>query len=219
VRWDAHDDNDDELVYSLWYRGDGESRWKLLQDNVTEKYFSFDAGLLPDGGYTMRVIASDAPSHTPQDALSTQKESSRFEVDNTPPVVQSLAAVYDGNNIHSTFRAEDSFSVIKHAEFSVDAGDWQTIEPVGQLSDSRIENYDFTVPLSVAAPAVAPNAVEGVPESAVRSAASRKRSVKNAPVPPAPTQEEHIVVVRIYDRFDNMGSAKSIVKNLPPPKK
>lgn len=218
VRWDAHDDNDDTLVFSLWYRGDGESRWKLLQDNLSEKYFSFDAGLLPDGGYTLRVVASDAPSHTPQDALSAQKESSRFEVDNTPPVVQNLAAVYDGNNIHTTFRAEDSFSIIKHADFSVDAGDWQTVEPVGQLSDSRIENYDFTVPLNIAAPVITPNAAEGVPESALRTVTNnRKRLTKNTPAPPTPPQEEHIVVVRVYDRFDNMGSAKVIVRNLPQP--
>ena len=220
VRWDAHDDNDDKLVYSLWYRGDGESRWKLLQDNLTDRFFSFDAGLLPDGGYTLRVLASDAPSHTPQDALSAQKESSRFEVDDTAPVVQNLAAVYDGNNIHTTFRAEDTFSVIKHADFSVDAGDWQTVEPVGQLSDSRVENYDFTVPLNVAVPAVAANPIEGIPESAVRTSNNnRKRNVKNAPAPPTPQQEEHIVVVRVYDRFDNMGSAKVIVRTVPAPAK
>ena len=218
VRWDAHDDNDDTLVYSLWYRGDGESRWKLLQDDLSDKFYSFESGLLPDGGYTLRVVASDAPSHTPQDALSAQKESSRFEVDNTPPVVQNLAAVYDGNNIHVTFRAEDSFSLIKHADYSVDAGDWQTVEPIGQISDSRVENYDFTVPINVAAPAVTPNPIEGIPESAVRTTNNnRKRNVKNAPAPPAPNQEEHIVVVRVYDNFDNMGSAKVLVRNLPPP--
>ena len=211
ARWDVHDDNDDTLVYSLWYRGDGESRWKLLQDNLTDKFYSFDAGLVPDGGYTLRVIASDAPSHTPDDALNAQKESSRFEVDSTPPVVENLAAVYDGNNIHATFRAEDSFSVIKHAEFSVDAGDWQTVEPVGQLSDSRIENYDFTVPLEVAAPVLTPIPIEGIPLTAVRP--SRKRTPKNS-APPSPTQEEHVIVVRIYDRFENMGSAKAIVKNV-----
>jgi hypothetical protein len=218
VRWESHDDNDDDLVYSLWYRGDGESRWKLLQDNLSEKFFSFDAGLLADGGYTIRLVASDAPSHTPQDSLSTQKESPRFEVDSTPPVVQNLAAVYDGNNIHTTFRAEDSFSVLSHAEYSVDAGDWQTVEPVGQISDSRIENYDFTVPISVAVPAVTPNPLEGIPETAVRTANNnRKKNVKDAAAPPAPTQEEHIVVVRVYDNFENMGSAKVIVRNLPPP--
>src|SRR5208337_346081 len=65
VKWTAHDDNDDELVYSVYYRGDGETRWLLLKDNLTDKAYSFDASLLPDGGYTIKVVASDAPSHSP----------------------------------------------------------------------------------------------------------------------------------------------------------
>ena len=33
----------------------------------------------------MKVVASDAPSHSPGDALTGYKESDRFEVDTTPP--------------------------------------------------------------------------------------------------------------------------------------
>ena len=39
------------------------------------------------------MVASDAPSHTPGDALSGEKVSDRFEVDTTPPVVIALKAV------------------------------------------------------------------------------------------------------------------------------
>ena len=69
VKWNAHDENDDQLVYSVYYRGDGETRWLLLKDNLTDKAYSFDASLLPDGGYTVKVVASDAPSHSPGEAL------------------------------------------------------------------------------------------------------------------------------------------------------
>jgi hypothetical protein len=34
VKWSAHDENDDQLVYSVYYRGDGETRWLLLKDNI-----------------------------------------------------------------------------------------------------------------------------------------------------------------------------------------
>jgi len=77
VKWVAHDDNDDQLTYSLYYRGDGETRWLLLKDGLTDKFYSFDASLLPDGGYTFKVVASDAPSHTPGEALTAEKESLR----------------------------------------------------------------------------------------------------------------------------------------------
>ena len=49
-----------------------------------------------------------------------------------------------------TFRAVDSFSPISRAEYSLDAGDWQTVEPVGKISDYKVENYDFNVPIPAA---------------------------------------------------------------------
>jgi hypothetical protein len=179
VKWSAHDENDDQLVYSLYYRGDGETRWLLLKDNLTDKAYSFDASLLPDGGYTVKVVASDAPSHSPGEALTTSRESRRFEVDTTPPRIENLAASVDGGQIHVSFRAADGFSAVKRAEYSIDAGDWQYVEPVGHLSDSQTENYDFKV----------------TPESTKNGASS----------------SEHVVVVRVYDRYENMGAAKILV--------
>ncbi len=183
VKWNAHDDNDDELVYSVYYRGDGETRWLLLKDKLTDKAYSFDASLLPDGGYTVKVVASDAPSHSPGEALTAEKVSRRFEVDTTPPRIENLTASVEGSQnqgaqIHVRFRAEDGFSTIKRAEYSVDAGEWKYVEPVGQLSDAKIEDYDFKIALDAG---------------------------KDA----AP---EHVVVVRVYDKYDNLGAAKTVLR-------
>ena len=178
VKWNAHDENDDQMVYSVYYRGDGETRWLLLKDNLTDKAYSFDASLLPDGGYTVKVVASDAPSHSPGEALSASKESRRFEVDTTPPRIENLIATAEGTQFHVRFRAEDGFSTVKRAEYSVDAGDWKYVEPVGQLSDSRIEDYDFKVAMETG-----------------KDAAS-----------------DHVVVVLVYDKYDNMGAAKTVLK-------
>jgi len=177
VKWNVHDENDDQLVYSVYYRGDGQSRWLLLKENLAEKFYSFDASLLPDGGYTIKITASDAPSHSPQDALSSEKESDRFEVDTTPPQIEDLKASVQSNSVRVQFRVADSFSPIKRAEYSIDAGEWHFVEPVGQLSDAKSESYDFVVPL-------------------------RGES--------APAQE-HVVVVRAYDRFENMNAAKTVI--------
>src|SRR5262249_42699578 len=38
VRWKAHDANDDDLLYSVYYRADGETRWKLLRESVENRY-------------------------------------------------------------------------------------------------------------------------------------------------------------------------------------
>ena len=105
-----------------------------MKNNLTDHFYSFDASLLPDGGYTVKVIASDAPSHSPGDALYAERVSSRFEVDSTAPIIEDLNATLAGKQIRVRFHAIDSFSPIKRAEYSLDGGDWQFVEPVGKLS-------------------------------------------------------------------------------------
>jgi hypothetical protein len=193
IKWSAHDDNDDQLTYTLYYRGDGESRWLKLADDVAEKFYSFDASLLPDGGYVVKVVATDAPSHTPGEALTGEDQSVRFEVDTTAPRIENLSAAAENSRIHITFRATDNLSPIKRAEYSVDAGDWQYVEPVGHLSDSKTENYDFRV---------------NVPSDEKAGAAAAKSGKKAA----AEGAIEHVVVVRVYDRYDNLTSAKTVIR-------
>jgi hypothetical protein len=187
VKWTVHDDNDVQMVYSVYYRGDGETRWLLLKDGLTDKFYSFDASLLPDGGYTVEIMASDAPSHSPGQALTSTRDSARFEVDTTAPRIDDLKASIEGGQIHVSFHASDGFSNIKRAEYSVDAADWQYVEPVGQLADSKSASYDFQVALPSA------------------GASGRMPGITNM-------SAEHVVVVRVYDRFDNMTSAKTLIR-------
>ena len=192
VKWVSHDDNDDQLVYSLYYRGDGENRWLLLKDDLVDKFYSFDASLLPDGGYTFKVVASDTPSHSPGDELTAEKESARVEIDTTPPHIENLTATLETDHVHVTFRAIDGFSPIRRAEYSIDANDWQYVEPVGQIADARVETFDFKVAMTA----------DNTPASPP-STKSKKGEI--GPI-------EHVVVVRVYDRFENMTAAKTVIR-------
>lgn len=180
VRWTARDQNEDRLSFSIYYRGDNETRWKLLKSDLSEHSYTFESNMLPDGGYTIKIVASDAPAHSPGDALTGEKASGRFEIDNTPPVISNLSATRTQNGtLHIVFAATDAMSPIKRAEFSIDARPWQFVAPVRGISDANAESYDFIAPL---------------PEGS--SAA-----------------DEHTIVVRAYDRADNLGSAKAVLGN------
>jgi sugar lactone lactonase YvrE len=174
IRWAAHDENDDQLTYSIYYRGENEKRWLPLKTGLANKFYSFDSNLIPDGAYVVKVVASDAPSQSPGSALTASRESVRFEVDNTPPQVTNLVARVEGDKLRVSFTATDALSIVRRAEFSLDGGDWQFVAPVGGISDSKTANYEFTLPLA-----------RGT------------------------DPEDHLVVVRVYDRADNMGLAKT----------
>ena len=147
VRWAAHDDNGDELRFALYFKGQGDTAWRLLKKDLTDRFLSFDANLLPDGPYRLRVVATDAPSHAAGQALTGERVSELFLVDTATPEVKALLARRAGGGLHVTATATDAKMPIARSEYSLDAGPWQLVEPVGRLSDALEERYDFLVPL------------------------------------------------------------------------
>jgi hypothetical protein len=150
VVWTAHDDNDDELRYAVYFRGENEHEWKLLKDKLEPKFYSWDTTTLPDGAYYLKIVATDAPSNPPALALKTERESERFEVDNTPPVLKiqgiiSDSAMPNGKLTLAHFTALDATSSIDRAQYSVDGGDWILVAPVSRLSDSPEEHYELAL--------------------------------------------------------------------------
>jgi WD40 repeat protein len=181
VVWSAHDDNEDELQYAVYFRSENSSEWLLLKEKLDQKFYSWDATSMPDGAYYLKIVATDAPSNPPSLALKTERESERFEIDNTPPVIdhlESVQAVTRGGSpavasVIVKFTVSDSSSSIERAQYSVDGADWILLSPTTGINDSKSETYAFTV-----------------------------RGLMPG---------EHTIAVRAYDRFDNVGSAKTTI--------
>ncbi|MHB1935397.1 MAG: hypothetical protein ACYCOR_02290 [Acidobacteriaceae bacterium] len=192
ARWKAHDENGDRLHYSVYYRGEDEANWQLLQSNVARTYLSFDLNRIPDGHYTLRVVATDAPSHLAGNALTGYRDSDRFLLDTLPPVlspVQATLVSQPAAAIHVVFDAQDKLSAISRAYYSVDSGPWQYIDPVGKLSDSLHEHYDFTVP------------------------APKREADDNVPAAVQPTSpQQHVLAVRVLNRAGNVATGKAVVQ-------
>ncbi len=148
--WNAEDANDDELTYSVYYRGENEKDWKLLKDKLDQKFYSWDTNSMPDGAYYLKIVASDEKSNPPDQALSAEHVSDRFMVDNTPPTVTQLTsqpapAAAGDPAVTVRFRASDTASSIVRTQYSLDAGDWTIVPPVGGLSDALTEEYSVTL--------------------------------------------------------------------------
>ena len=137
----------------------------------------------------MKVVASDQPSHVEGEAKAGDRISDRFIIDTTPPVISAMTAQASGAKIHLALDAKDAMSTIDRAEYSVDAGRWIYLEPVGKLSDSRDERYDVTVTIP------SPEASSEDEDESARTEKSR----------------EHVVTVRIYDHYGNVTAAKTVV--------
>ena len=143
VLWTAEDANDDQLEYSVYFRGENESDWKLLKDKLDSKFYAWDTTTMPDAAYYLKVVASDAPSNPAGEGLTSERESDRFVVSNTPPSIGQLTADAASAGVRVRFQASAPVSFITRAQYSLDAGDWTLVFPAGGLSDAPRENYDF----------------------------------------------------------------------------
>jgi outer membrane protein assembly factor BamB len=145
ARWFAEDANGDDMIFKAEIRGVNETDWKLLKDKIHERYFSWDSSAFPDGKYLLRITASDAPSNPPGESLESSRETDPFVIDNTPPEITDLRAMPSGNKIELTFHAKDALSMLDHAEYSVNGGDWLVVEPTTRLTDSTEHDYRWSV--------------------------------------------------------------------------
>jgi hypothetical protein len=146
VTWSASDPNDDRLSYDVQYRAQGESLWKLLREDVRASVIAWDTVAMPDGRYTLNIVASDAPSNPADLSLTGEKESRSFDVDNTPPRLNAVQASRSDGGHRLTFRADDDASAIRIVEYAVDSGKWNVVYPTDGICDSRQEDFNVTVP-------------------------------------------------------------------------
>jgi hypothetical protein len=145
ITWQASDPNDDDLLYDVFYRSIDEKNWKPVRTRIEEDFTTLDSTAMPDGTYVFRIVGTDAPSNPPGQALTAEKVSDHFDVDNTPPRIESLKAEARSSTVRLTFTATDTFNIVREVAYAVDAGDWILAWPADGLADSRQERYELTL--------------------------------------------------------------------------
>jgi hypothetical protein len=163
VTWEASDSDSDSLSFELFFRGQDETSWQRVGRDVTDSRFDLDTRSLPDGWYELKLAASDEPTEPAGTALTSEKVTRPFMIDNTSPVVAGLASslLFPPSSLlcRVTFSARDSLSPIAAARVSVNAGDWVALEPIDRVFDSGAESFSADVRL--------PSSVLGLPSFVV----------------------------------------------------
>jgi len=152
--WKADDENDDDLVYDVLYRREGETTWTLLRRGLTDPILVWDTTTVRNGTYFIKVVASDSPSNPAGTALTGELSSAAFDVDNTPPAIIVHDVRVQGGRTIISFEVKDDHSPVSRAEFSLDGLRWRGVFPVDGIADSKDERYELTIDGELAEPGV-----------------------------------------------------------------
>lgn len=147
VTWEASDENEDRLLYSVSIKKEGETAWRAVKKDWPESLIAIDTLSFPDGVYFLKLEASDLGSNPPGSELKSEKISPPLVIDNSFPVVKNFTVVRAGNALDVGFEVEDSFSSIQEVEYLVRPSGWRVVFPVDGICDSKVETFKFKIPL------------------------------------------------------------------------
>ena len=146
IRYKTKDDNDDELIYTLYFRRAGRTHWIELTDKHEETKYEWDGRTVEDGRYEFRVVASDHRSNTAGTSLTGSRISEVIVIDNTGPKVGGHFIEQRGKKTTLDILIRDDFSVIRKLDYVVDGHkEWQAAIPDDLVYDTTKENFTLEI--------------------------------------------------------------------------
>jgi hypothetical protein len=145
LKWKVENPDEDELVYKLELRPEGETEWRDVHtgvDPLTAANFDWNTEALPDGWYRMRIVVSDRRANPRDAALEDAYVSPPFLVDNSRPQVAALEVKYP----LVTGKATDAFSRISEIAYQLDSGEWIPTFPQDGIFDDMVEPFSIRLP-------------------------------------------------------------------------
>ena len=141
VSWKVEDANADTLQYTLYYKAVDESNWRLLKKELSKANYEWDVTTVPDGRYTLKVVATDKLSNPVGWAKSAEKVSMPVEVDNTQPSMGDIQVTANGDNTYKiACDVTDMTTPIQKAVYKIDSDEhWKVIFPDDGIFDSKME--------------------------------------------------------------------------------
>jgi hypothetical protein len=145
ITWEASDPNNDRLEYKVEVREESSSVWQDVNGSkpLSEAKFPLPLAQLPDGRYSLRITASDAPSNY-ESPLTATRVSPLFIINNGRPEIKGMN--YDHVSGKLIASISDRLSIITDLAVSVDGGEWRSISSADGILDERLEEVRIVLP-------------------------------------------------------------------------
>jgi len=146
VSWEAVDADGDEIATRLLLRADGEQQFLPFAEGIGALFHVFEESRLADGGYVIRLEVSDAPGNPANRSHTVVRDTPRFIVDRTPPVIEKFQWRADGGEWVFRFMVTDAAGKPRAARLTLDDGATLAVLPEDGIEDSPREAYEVRIP-------------------------------------------------------------------------
>jgi sugar lactone lactonase YvrE len=143
VIWRAGDPNGDSLLFDLFLRKADAEAWTTLGRELEDPAYVLNAAGLEAGLYQVKLVASDAPTNTPEETRTTTKISALFLLDATPPEIARVGEVQNGT---LTLQVSSDAANLVAAQIAIDGGEPRALRPVDGLFDTAEELFEVALP-------------------------------------------------------------------------
>jgi hypothetical protein len=143
IAWKAMDPDGDPLQSTLQYRPLGTEQWLTLAEpeELEGNSYNWNVADYSDGWYELRLEVSDKLENPPGQGYTAYQQLGPVLVDNTAPKVSQVRT----GNGRLSFTARDKTSWILSAQYRINGGKWQPLQPNDGIFDQKKETFDFAI--------------------------------------------------------------------------
>lgn len=147
VQWDVTDPNEDSLSFDLFIKSQNiHATWLPLAKQLTAMRYRIDKQLLPDGIYSLKLIASDINSNPSSEALTTEQLLPFITVDNTAPIIKiDKILEKTKGNMQVKGAISDEVSSIISCEYAINGEGWFSVKSADNIYDQKQEYFNINL--------------------------------------------------------------------------
>lgn len=139
--WRAYDPNGDRMLFDVYLKPVKTAIWVKLKSDLEDPFLVLSLNGLDEGYYHVKVVASDHLDNPEGKAGRSERVSTPFLVDHSPPRIEMVQREKVGNQLRLHFKVSDRWSVIRRVHLRIDGEPSVALRPTDGIFDSNEEEF------------------------------------------------------------------------------